>query len=161
MNRNKETQPPPSPKSAQPPNHEPKHEPKHEPNHEPNHEANPSHFLTDSAHKNPPKNTGACKNSLESAGVCKKPPESSGAYKKRVDRALSNEFLRGAMDRFAVAYRGSRQSAFEELDRPVDELIAEVAAMKREALKNGKALMDMFQKKAHALGIHVHIAETA
>ena len=46
-------------------------------------------------------------------------------YRREVDTALSNQFLREAMDKFAVAYRTSRQNAFAGMD--VDSLVADVA----------------------------------
>ena len=42
--------------------------------------------------------------------------ESFRSYKHRLDTALDNQFLRQAMDRFAVAYRTSRQNAFAGID---------------------------------------------
>ena len=81
------------------------------------------------------------------------------AYKQRIDTALDNEFLRGAMDRFALAYRESRKNAFAGMD--VDKLIAQVAEIKKNATAQNKQLVEQFQEKAASNGIHVHVAATA
>lgn len=81
------------------------------------------------------------------------------AYKQRIDTALENEFLRGAMDRFALAYRESRKNVFAGMD--VDDLIAQVAKIKKNATAQNKQLLEQFQKKAASNGIHVHLAATA
>jgi iron-sulfur cluster protein len=80
-------------------------------------------------------------------------------YRKQVDQALANDFLRQAMDNFAVAYRTSRANAFAGMD--VDGLVAEVAAAKDQALAGLDALYVQFKAKAEALGIRVHLAATA
>jgi iron-sulfur cluster protein len=80
-------------------------------------------------------------------------------YRKQVDQALANDFLRQAMDNFAVAYRASRANAFAGLD--VNHLVAEVAAAKDQALFDLDGLYARFKAKAEALGIRVHLAETA
>ncbi|HSL61386.1 MAG TPA: LUD domain-containing protein [Desulfotignum sp.] len=86
-------------------------------------------------------------------------PESLTSYKHRLDKALDNRFLRQAMDRFAVAYRTSRQTAFQGID--VDALVREVADIKAGAIKNNAALLKAFIEKAAAHGIQVHVAQTA
>ncbi|MCP3876735.1 MAG: 4Fe-4S dicluster domain-containing protein [Desulfobacteraceae bacterium] len=85
--------------------------------------------------------------------------ESLKEYKDRLDTALENDFLRTAMDNFAVAYRTSRRNAFSEMD--VDAVIRDVAAVKADAVKNNEHLLDQFSKKAVENGIQVHMAETA
>ncbi|WDP90580.1 MAG: LUD domain-containing protein [Desulfobacter sp.] len=85
--------------------------------------------------------------------------ENLSAYKKRLDSALDNEFLRKAMDNFAVAYRASRENAFAGMD--TEGLIRAAADAKADAVLRNQALMAAFRKKAEEKGIHVHIAATA
>ncbi|MFN2358271.1 MAG: LUD domain-containing protein [Desulfotignum sp.] len=85
--------------------------------------------------------------------------ESLTSYKHRLGDALDNRFLRQAMDKFAVAYRTSRENAFAGID--VDALIQQVGGIKAAAIADNKALLDQFVTKAQASGIHVHIAATA
>ena len=85
--------------------------------------------------------------------------ESFKEYKHRLDTALDNEFLRTAMDNFAVAYRTSRINAFSEMD--VDAVIRETAAIKADAVKRNAVLFARFKKKAEENNIQVHLADTA
>ncbi|MCF8126553.1 MAG: LUD domain-containing protein, partial [Desulfotignum sp.] len=85
--------------------------------------------------------------------------ESLKSYKHRLDDALDNRFLRQAMDKFAVAYRASRENAFAGMD--VADLIQHVAGIKAAAVADSKILLDRFIKKAKANGVHVHLADTA
>lgn len=78
-------------------------------------------------------------------------------YQKDVRSALDNDFLRQAMDKFAVAYRQAREKAFEGLDR--DGLIQDVAKRKDYAVANLEKLFDQFKVKAKEKGIHVHLAK--
>jgi iron-sulfur cluster protein len=80
-------------------------------------------------------------------------------YRKEVDKSLANDFLRQAMDKFAVAYRASRTNAFAGMD--VDSLVADVAELKDQALNNLDGLYAQFKTRAEALGIRVHLAATA
>ncbi|MBF0230185.1 MAG: LUD domain-containing protein [Desulfamplus sp.] len=80
-------------------------------------------------------------------------------YKNRIDNALENQFLRSAMDKFAVAYRESRKNAFAGID--TDALIAEVAEIKRNAIKNNDKLFEEFKSVAQKNGVHIHLAATA
>ncbi len=80
-------------------------------------------------------------------------------YKGEVDKALSNSFLRSAMDNFAVAYRTGRANAFSGMD--VEGLIAEIAEAKDASIQRMDALYEGFKAKAEAAGIHVHLAATA
>ena len=80
-------------------------------------------------------------------------------YKKDVKGALDNEFLREAMDKFAVAYRASRANAFQDMD--VDGLVSEIAVAKDQAIRQMDALYEEFRSNAEANGIHVHLAATA
>ncbi|HKJ98742.1 MAG TPA: LUD domain-containing protein [Desulfotignum sp.] len=85
--------------------------------------------------------------------------ESLKSYKHRLDDALDNRFLRQAMDKFAVAYRASRENAFAGMD--VADLIQQVADIKAGAIADSKALLERFIRKAKAHGVHVHLADTA
>ncbi|MBI5519361.1 MAG: LUD domain-containing protein [Desulfovibrio sp.] len=80
-------------------------------------------------------------------------------YKGELTGALHNDFLRGAMDRFAVAYRAARANAFKGMD--LDGLIAEIAKGKDEAMARMDELLAEFTSKAQALGVTVHVAKTA
>lgn len=80
-------------------------------------------------------------------------------YRDRVDNSLDNQFLRSAMDKFAVAYRSSRKKAFTGID--TDGLIAEVAAIKKSAIQNCEEQFRQFKSVAEKNGIHVHWASTA
>ena len=80
-------------------------------------------------------------------------------YKGELTGALHNEFLRTAMDNFAVAYRASRVKAFAGMD--VDGLVKEIAAGKDYAMAHMDELYAEFKKNAEALGITVHLAKTA
>ena len=76
-------------------------------------------------------------------------------YKKRIHNALDNEFLRAAMDKFAVAYRTGRANVFSGMD--VDSMIQ----IKSNALKHVDELYEEFKLNAEKCGIHVHLANTA
>lgn len=71
--------------------------------------------------------------------------ESLKAYKKRLDSALDNQFLRKAMDNFAVAYRASRENAFAGMD--TEGLIQAVADAKADAVIRNRELMAAFKKR--------------
>jgi len=81
------------------------------------------------------------------------------AYRRQVGTALSNEFLRRAMDNFAVAYRTSRKNAFAGMD--VDGLIGEVASAKDAAIAVMNGLLAEFKRNAAKAGVIVHEARTA
>ena len=80
-------------------------------------------------------------------------------YKGELSGALHNDFLREAMDKFAVAYRTARSNAFAGMD--VDGLIQEIAKGKDEAMAHMDELLAQFTKNAEALGVTVHVAKTA
>ncbi|MBF0260176.1 MAG: lactate utilization protein, partial [Desulfamplus sp.] len=80
-------------------------------------------------------------------------------YKNRIDSALDNQFLRSAMDKFAVAYRESRKNAFSGMD--IEELIAKVAQIKKNAIGQNQKLFEQFKSVAEKNGVHVHLATTA
>ena len=80
-------------------------------------------------------------------------------YKKEIDGALGNEFLRSAMDKFAVAYPASRAKAFAGIDVPA--LVSEIAAIKDANLARLDDLLAEFTRHAEACGVKVHLAEDA
>jgi iron-sulfur cluster protein len=80
-------------------------------------------------------------------------------YRQEVGTALSNDFLRQAMDKFAVAYRTSRQNAFAGMD--VDSLVADVARAKDAAVAEMDNLLAEFKRNAAKAGVTVHEARTA
>ncbi len=80
-------------------------------------------------------------------------------YKREVDDALQNEFLRTAMDNFAVAYRTGRANAFAGMDIPA--LVAEIAEAKDRAIARMDELYDQFKANAEKAGVKVHHAQTA
>jgi len=80
-------------------------------------------------------------------------------YKKDVDDALQNTFLRGAMDKFAVAYRSGRANAFAGMD--VDGLVQEIAVIKDAAAADMEPLFAEFKKNAEKAGVKIHLAHTA
>lgn len=80
-------------------------------------------------------------------------------YKESLQHALDNDFLRQAMDKFAVAYPQGRAKAFAGMD--TQGLIQEIAAAKDAAIANMDALYEEFKKNAEAAGTHVHLARTA
>ena len=80
-------------------------------------------------------------------------------YKTAVDDALENEFLRTAMDNFAVAYRTSRANAFTGMD--VESLVAEIAEAKDTAATRMDELYEQFKVNAEKNGTRVHLVQTA
>ena len=71
-------------------------------------------------------------------------------YKKEVDDALNNEFLRSAMDNFAVAYRTGRANAFAGID--IEALVSEIAKAKDYAIARMDELFELFRKNAEKTG---------
>lgn len=80
-------------------------------------------------------------------------------YRAELREALADEFLRQAMDKFAVFYKGARARAFAGMD--VDGLIREIAAAKDESASHLDELFAEFKAKAEAAGTKVHLARTA
>jgi iron-sulfur cluster protein len=80
-------------------------------------------------------------------------------YRGELSGALNNDFLREAMDKFAVAYRTARSNAFSGMD--VDGLIKDIAKSKDEAMAHLDELLAQFTKNAEAKGVVVHVAKTA
>jgi len=80
-------------------------------------------------------------------------------YKKRIRKALSNEFLRTALDNFAAAYKLSRAKAFEGID--LEALKQDIASGKDNALPFLETLFENFKTNAEKAGVKVHVAKTA
>lgn len=80
-------------------------------------------------------------------------------YKGELTGALNNDFLRTAMDNFAMAYRVSRAKAFAGMD--LEGLIGKIAQGKDYAMAHMDELLEQFTKNANALGVTVHVAKTA
>ena len=80
-------------------------------------------------------------------------------YRKECQESLDNEYLRSALDKFAIAYRVGRDKAFSEID--VEELVSEVAEMKDETLKSLDRYLEQFTQKAKEAGVVVHYAKDA
>jgi len=81
------------------------------------------------------------------------------AYRKECQESLDNEYLRSALDKFAVAYRVGRDNAFSEID--VEQLVSDVADMKDETLKRLDEYLEQFTQKAEEAGVIVHWAKDA
>ncbi|SDP07155.1 L-lactate dehydrogenase (quinone) large subunit LdhH [Desulforhopalus singaporensis] len=79
------------------------------------------------------------------------------SYRKECRESLDNDFLRNALDTFAVAYRTSRANAFRDFNTV--ELISDVAAMKDGCVAELDQLFTTFKKNAEAAGVQVHYAE--
>jgi len=80
-------------------------------------------------------------------------------YRQECQESLGNEYLRTALDKFAVAYRDSRTKAFSEFD--VEQLIDEITDMKDDTLQRLDELYEQFKKNAEAAGVVVHYAKDA
>jgi iron-sulfur cluster protein len=80
-------------------------------------------------------------------------------YNRELGEALDNDFLRKAMDKFAVDYRAARANAFK--DQEEEALIRQVVRVKDAGIDNMLALYEEFQTRAQAAGVHVHLAKTA
>ncbi len=80
-------------------------------------------------------------------------------YKCELREALDNEFLRTAMDKFAVAYRASRANAFRGMD--LAGLVDDIALAKDESTSRMDELFQQFKGQAEKAGAKVHLAATA
>jgi len=80
-------------------------------------------------------------------------------YRGEMQGALDNDFLRTAMDNFAVAYRAGRAKAFAGMD--VEGLVREIASAKDQAMGRMDELLAEFKKNAERMGVTVHVAGTA
>jgi iron-sulfur cluster protein len=80
-------------------------------------------------------------------------------YRAELREALDNEFLRQAMDKFALAYPLGRAKAFTGMD--ADACIRDVAKLKDASIGRLDELYEEFKKNAEAAGAVVHLAKTA
>ena len=80
-------------------------------------------------------------------------------YRQECHESLENDYLRTALDKFAIAYKESRGKAFAGFD--VVQLIDEIAQMKDDVLLNLDQLYEQFKTKAEAGGVTVHYAKDA
>jgi iron-sulfur cluster protein len=80
-------------------------------------------------------------------------------YRREVAHALSDRFLRQAMDKFAVAYRSSRERVFSGMD--VEKLVLDIARLKTLAAGQIDSLFERFKANAERAGATVHLAATA
>lgn len=80
-------------------------------------------------------------------------------YRRECKESLENDYLRTALDKFAVAYRTSRKNAFAAYD--ADQLIDDVVQMKDSTLENLDQLYDQFKQNAESAGATVHYAKDA
>ncbi len=80
-------------------------------------------------------------------------------YRQEMQESLDNNFLRQALDTFAVAYRAGRARAFSEFE--VDRLVTDVADAKDAVLSQLNELFLQFKKNAEVAGVKVHFAKDA
>jgi len=80
-------------------------------------------------------------------------------YKKKLKEALSDPFLRKALDDFNTAYRENRPAIFKGID--FEGIKREIAAGKDDALPQLQKLFEAFKLQAEAAGAKVHVAESA
>ncbi|MGD9233644.1 MAG: LUD domain-containing protein [Desulfobacterales bacterium] len=81
------------------------------------------------------------------------------SYKKQLKEALSDQFLRTALDNFNSAYRENRSAVYEGID--FEEIKKEIAAEKDAALPRLKELFEAFKTHAEAAGAKIHVAKDA
>ena len=81
------------------------------------------------------------------------------SYKKQLKKALSDQFLRTALDNFNSAYRENRSVVYEGID--FEGIKKEIAAEKDSALSRLIELFEAFKIHAEAAGVNVHVAEDA
>ncbi len=80
-------------------------------------------------------------------------------FKAGLREALEDDFLRVALDRFALDYRANRAAVFADLNEK--ELIAELAEAKDKGLGRMDELFDRFRQEAEKRGSKVHRAADA
>ena len=80
-------------------------------------------------------------------------------YRQDCRDALGDDFLRKAMDAFAIAYRTNRANAFADMNET--ELIRKIADAKDAAIERLPELYAEFKEKAEKAGVIVHLAKTA
>ncbi len=81
------------------------------------------------------------------------------SYKKQLKEALSDQFLRMALDNFNSAYRENRSAVYEGID--FEGIKKEIAAEKDAALPQLIELFEAFKTHAEAAGVKVHAAKDA
>jgi iron-sulfur cluster protein len=81
------------------------------------------------------------------------------SYKKQLKEALSDQFLRTALDNFNCAYRENRSAVYEGID--FEGIKKEIAAGKDAALPRLMELFEAFKTHAEAAGVKVHAAKDA
>jgi len=81
------------------------------------------------------------------------------SYKKQLKEALSDQFLRTALDNFNSAYRENRSAVYEGID--FEGIKKEIAAEKDAALPRLIELFEAFKTHAEAAGVKVHAAKDA
>ena len=75
-------------------------------------------------------------------------------YRQECHESLGNDYLRTALDKFAIAYKDSRSKAFADFD--VEQLIDDIAHMKDDVLLNLEELYEQFKKKAEE-GVKIYM----
>lgn len=86
-------------------------------------------------------------------------PNTLSDYRKKIDEALSDDFLRKTLDTFAVSYKANRESVFKEVDER--GLIRQIADAKDDACKHMEELYEQFKAEAEKRGVHIHRAKDA
>ena len=81
------------------------------------------------------------------------------SYKRQLREALSDQFLRSALDKFNTAYRENRPKVYEGID--FDGIRDEIAAGKDAALPRLTEMFEAFKGHAEAAGAVVHTAKDA
>ncbi|MDH4205843.1 MAG: LUD domain-containing protein [Desulfobacteraceae bacterium] len=81
------------------------------------------------------------------------------SYKKQLKKALSDQYLRRALDNFNTAYRENRPAVYEGID--FEGIKKEIAAEKDAALPRLIELFEAFKTHAEAAGVKVHAAKDA
>ncbi|MHB1405844.1 MAG: L-lactate dehydrogenase (quinone) large subunit LdhH [Desulfitobacteriaceae bacterium] len=79
-------------------------------------------------------------------------------FKARIDKALDNQVLRGALGRFGDTYIEARAKAYEGYD--FEELRSKVAEVKAYAAVHLEEMLDQFEKQAGTRGAKVYRAAT-
>ncbi|MBO8138332.1 MAG: LUD domain-containing protein [Desulfotomaculum sp.] len=79
--------------------------------------------------------------------------------KAKINKALNDQNLRGALGRFADAYVGARAKAYE--GRDFEQLRHKIAERKSSSAQRMEELAQQFKKNAEARGAKVFIAKTA
>ncbi len=80
-------------------------------------------------------------------------------YKNIINEALNDQFLRKALNKFAIEYRISRDNLFQEIN--ADELIKQIADTKDKCSQNLDLLYEKFKFEAEKRQTKVHFAKDA